>query len=55
MSTKNENLVTVLHVDDDSSILETVKLILSDIDNSIIVDPAKSVDEALEILKKKKI
>jgi len=53
LSTKNGDLITVLHVDDDSSILETVKLILIDMDNNIIVDPATSVDEAFEILKKK--
>ena len=53
MSKKIDNLIHILHVDDDPSFLEVSKLVMTDIDNSLEIDVATSVDEAHLKLKTK--
>ena len=45
-----KNLISILHVDDDASILEISKQILIDMDTSFEIDQACCVDEAFKKL-----
>jgi PAS domain S-box-containing protein len=50
MANSVEDIIRILHVDDDSSVLEISKIILNDIENKFVIDVANSVDEAFEKL-----
>ena len=53
MNTAKNERVQVLHVDDDTSLLDIAKLIIKDMDNTILIDSTTSVTEALCMLETK--
>src|SRR5665647_1359379 len=50
LTTNNHNNICILHVDDDSSILEISKLMLMELNSNFEIDNAECVDEGLSKL-----